>query len=494
MSDHSADRDAAAAVAGPVTADATAPRPRPHRGGPALSLLATLLVTGCGGGDDLAAANGAAAPMAAVSGRAMALAAAPAAAAAPEVVVLLQPGATIAEVAAPLPTIVVDQFGQRPIWRLRLSSGVAAGPVLAALRADPRVRFAELRDEGSIPMARDQVVWAVDQVVWAVGQGEAALATNWSVPALGLRQAHAVSVGQDVRVAVFDTAIDLAHPLIAPALARDAQGRLLGKDFVDGDDWPAEDGKPGERGYGHGTHVAGIVVQAAPGARVMPVRVLDRQGRGDVWVLAEALLWAVDPDGDPSTDDGAQVLNYSLSTRSPTHLLRAALALVTCDDDDDEDDGGVDLDAPGFEADKARCDLQGGAVVMAAAGNDGSKVPQYPAAEGLEGSLAVTAHRRDDRLTSWANRGPWVGLAAPGDRVVSAYPGGLYSTASGSSMATPWASGIAALLRQRHPDWKPVDVTKRLQDRGRPVCGRQDGLRALDAAGAVLDADPAPRC
>jgi subtilisin family serine protease len=416
----------------------------------------------------------------------------PVVAARAEFVVMLNPGAEIAPVAAARGGQVLDRFGNRPIWRLRVPAGATLAGTLAAWQADPRVRFAEALPEGGLPVARDLVVWAVDLVVWAVGQGEQQAAAQWAPQALALPQAQGLARGEGVRVAVFDTGIDLAHPLIAPRLARNPAGRLVGIDLVDGDNDPGDTGQPGDRGYGHGTHVAGIVAQAAPGAQIIPVRVLDRNGRGNGWVLAEALLWALDPDGNPATADGARVLNFSLSTPQPTRLLRAAIALASCDGDDD-DQGDIDLDAPGFEADKARCDANGGAVVLAAAGNDGNTTPQYPAAEQAEGKLAVTAVGARGQLPAFANRGPWVELAAPGDRIVSAWPGGRYSTVSGSSMATPWAAGIAALVIKLNPDWKPVDVSKRLAERSLPVCGQAE-LRRLHAHGAVADFVPEGGC
>ena len=87
---------------------------------------------------------------------------------------------------------------------------------------------------------------------------------------------------------------DLAHPALA--------GRMLpGWDFVDGDADPSETAQPTQGGYGHGTHVAGLVAWVAPGARLLPLRVLDAEGQGNAWVLAEAMLHAVDPDHNPAT-------------------------------------------------------------------------------------------------------------------------------------------------------------------------------------------------
>ena len=279
--------------------------------------------------------------------------------------------------------------------------------------------------------------------------------------------------------------------MLASRLARTGAGALLGRDFVDDDALPAEGGRIGDLGYGHGTHVAGLVALAAPAATLMPARVLDAQGRGNVWVLSEALLWAVDPDGNPATDDGAHVINLSLGTTQPTQLLRTAVTLADCDFDDDDDA----FSDPGFDDDKARCAAKFGAVVMAAAGNAGNDTElQYPAAELVPGSLAVTASNASGTLASFANRGSWVEIAAPGDAVISTFPGGGYATWSGTSMASPLAAGTAALVLATfgNPrDAVPVDITARLTARASLLCNT--GLRQVDAFGAVTGIDPPPR-
>jgi subtilisin family serine protease len=445
--------------------------------------LSALVLAACGGGGS----GDPAAPAGGEGGLSRALQAADAADVGADVVVMLQPGASAAAVAQSVGASVIDQFGKRPIYRLHLPSAAAMDEALAALQRDARVRFAEANEVSETPESRYSVVWAY-------GESAAGYASQWAPQALALAQAHAWSTGAGVRVAVLDTGIDAAHPAFAGRLARDGSGRLLARDFVDADDDPAEAGAVGDRGYGHGTHVAGLVLLAAPQARLMPVRVLDAQGRGNVWVLAEALMWAVDPDGDPRTDDGAHVVNISLGTTRATRLLNSAVELATCSDDDENEDDD-DYSDPGFDDDRERCNLHGGVVVMAAAGNGGSASEvNYPAAEGAEGQLAITAGADGARLASFANRGPWVQLAAPGERIVSTFPGGAYAGLSGTSMATPLASGVAALLLARQPDWKPVDVTQRLLDRSQALC---DGgpLRALHAWGAVADFVPAdPVC
>lgn len=398
-----------------------------------------------------------------------------------DVVVMLHSGASAEALASDYGARAVDQFGRRPIWRLALAAHANVDAVLAALRADARVRFAEKNAETQTPEARLQVVWAF-------GGDSGTMASHWAPQALALPAAHASSRGAGVRVAVLDGGTDLTHPRLAASFARRGDGTLLGRDFVDGDDDPSETAAATDAGWGHGTHVAGLVSLAAPDAALMPVRVLDRAGLGNGWVLAEALMWAIDPDGDPATDDGAHVVNISLGTTVPTRLLNTAIELATCSDDDDDEDNDDYSDA-GFDDDRQRCDLQSGVVVMAAAGNSGSNSEmQYPAAEAAEGQLSITATAANSQLATFANSGTWVQLAAPGDAIVSTLPGGAYGTWSGTSMSTPLASGVAALVLAQHPDWKPVDVTKRLLDRATQLCGT--GLKGLHAHGAVADFVP----
>jgi subtilisin family serine protease len=272
-----------------------------------------------------------------------------------------------------------------------------------------------------------------------------------------------------------------------------------GFDFVDFDADPREQGTVGDWGYGHGTHVASLVAQVAPGARIMPIRVLDAQGVGNVWVLAEGLLHAVDPDGDPATDDGAKVINLSLATSRKTELLSEIVAAVSCEDDDDdddddedededEDDEDDDRDDADQDADAQRCARRGGAVVLSAAGNAGDDRLAYPAAEQVSGGLSIAASTESGRLAGFSSRG-WVQMAAPGEYIYGAIPGGGYGVWSGTSMAAPMAAGVAALLRAAHPRWRPAEVTAAMVATGAALC--DSSVRQIDAA-AALGLAPAP--
>ncbi|MCU0814076.1 MAG: S8 family serine peptidase, partial [Burkholderiaceae bacterium] len=295
----------------------------------------------------------------------------------PQVLVQVEAGVEVAALAAARGLSVVGRFGQRPIYRLQLPAGGDAERVAASLRGVSGVVFAEPNVDSETPEGRRNTFWAI-------GNSAQDYVGQWAPATLRLAQAHAVTTGTGVRVAVLDTGLETTHPAFAGRLARRADGRLLGRDFVDGDDDPSERGSVADAGFGHGTHVAALVALAAPGATLMPVRVLDPAGTGNAWVLAEALAWAVDPDGDPRSDDGAHVVNLSLGSTRPTRMLEIAVALANCEFDDDDDD---DFDHPGFDDDRARCARGHGAAVVSAAGNSGSADElQYPAAEEVKGT------------------------------------------------------------------------------------------------------------
>lgn len=245
---------------------------------------------------------------------------------------------------------------------------------------------------------------------------------------LGLDTAHAVSTGSGVVVAVLDTGIDPAHPAFA--------GRLVaGRDFVGRDTDPTDvtngtdddgDGNVDEA-YGHGTHVAGIVALTAPGASLMPVRVLDADGRGNVVSVAAGIRWAV--------ANGADVINLSLGTLKSSDMIQNAL--------EDAENAGI--------------------VVIASAGNWGSEQPrEYPGTSSH--AYAVAACDTLARPTMFTSYGSHVDLCAPGVGIRSAYPGNAWRLWSGTSMSAPFVAGTAALVRAANPGWDSDQVMTRVGD------------------------------
>jgi subtilisin family serine protease len=215
--------------------------------------------------------------------------------------------------------------------------------------------------------------------------------------------------------------------------------------------------------YGHGTHVAGIAAAAAnngtgitgvaPGARIMPIKVLDQFGTGWYSDIAAGIIYAA--------DNGARVINLSLGGTEDSQTLRAAV-------------------------DYAR---SRGALVVAATGNKGEPV-LYPAA--YEPVLAVAATDQSDQVAYFSNRGPQVDVAAPGVDIYSTWPWVTgYFTKSGTSMAAPHVSGVAALLRSERPDLS-VDqiaqiITSTAHDVADPGWDAVTGWGRIDAFAAVKD-------
>lgn len=297
-----------------------------------------------------------------------------------------------------------------PVYLLRLPPGT--DPVLIAeqLELDPRLRYAEPNYISQAPEANPRGIGSWGGLDPAPLPGQPALAQ------VGLAEARALATGAGVTVAIIDTGVQLAHPALAGALALD------GHDFVDGDTTP-EDAPDGidndgdglaDEAYGHGTHVAGIVRQVAPGARILPLRALTAEGEGDAFAVAQAILYAA--------SHGARVINLSLGTPATASVLKDAVRRAS----------------------------QAGALVVAAAGNEGLESKQYPAAANCV--IGVTSVGATGAISVFANRGGWVSVAAPGEAILSAFPRDGYASWSGTSMATPFVSGQAALLFAARPE------------------------------------------
>ncbi len=361
-----------------------------------------------------------------------------------QVVVRLAHPSQLAAVAAAyqLSPTPIDQLPNHDVFLLALADPAASADAVAAkMAADPRVEYAEPNYVGLSPEQRNSSSWET-------GGDAGAYFGQWVPAAMRLGQAHTRTRGAGVTVAVLDSGVDAAHPVLA--------GRLVGGfDFVDNRSYPSP--VPGGPAVAHGTHVAGLVALAAPEAKIMPVRVLDEAGRGDAWRLAKALVWASDPDGNPTTADGAAVLNLSISTLTRTHLMTDLIEEVA--------------------------NGQRGVVLVAAAGNSASMRPEFPAGEGGSRLLSVGASTAVDTLAPFSNSGSWVDVAAPGDRILSSLPGGAYGTWSGTSMAAALASGEAALVRAAFPALRAREVIERMQATSVPIPGAVP-LR-LDAAAAV---------
>ncbi|MBX9767706.1 MAG: S8 family serine peptidase [Bdellovibrionales bacterium] len=261
---------------------------------------------------------------------------------------------------------------------------------------------------------------------------------NLGIPAWHEDEKPVFGAGQ--KVGVIDSGADGAH--------RDLQNKIYAwKDFVGGQAFPYDDD-------GHGTHVAGTIaggkvsgvqIGVAPRARLAVAKVLDKEGNGTAENILLAMQWMADPDGQPDTNDTPGVVNNSWGIEDYN---------ATIPPDADPYCRAVDTWA------------QLGILAVAAAGNEGPKAGTVGIPARCPATLSVGAVDHRGEVADFSSRGPvrWKGLRldkpevyAPGVDVISARPGNAYEKESGTSMASPHVTGLAAL----HLEYRP-GITREL--------------------------------
>ncbi len=318
----------------------------------------------------------------------------------------------------------VEALGGSIRFRYRIIPAIAAEfPVAAldALRRHPLVRRVE----------PDVVIEAFDH---GPDTDDPELESSWGVEHIGAGAVHPYNTGAGVKVAVIDTGVDYTHPDLDDSY-------VDGYDFINGDDDPMDD-------LGHGTHVAGIiaadadgagVVGVAPNADIYAYKILDDQGFGNESDLIAALECASGNDPTPGGLAGAacvkmDVINMSIGTSVHVAALEQAVAAAHSQ----------------------------GIVLVAASGNVNPNdimevffgcAVKYPAAYD-DSVIAVTFTDQADSLTGSSCTGPQVDFGAPGELIRSSVPTGTcmlcdpsgYLLLRGTSMASPHAAGLVALL------------------------------------------------
>jgi len=380
--------------------------------------------------------------------------------------------------------LILDHFGRTQIYHLVGDPDGSREEVIRRLNADPSVVYAEpnptieVQRTPNDPMFLEQ--WALRNTgqVGGVAGADLGMAEVWE-DVLGSPQ---------MIVAVIDSGIDYLHedlvsnmwvnPREVPGNHTDDDGNgliddIYGYNFLD------ENGDPKDYEY-HGTHVAGII--GAKGnngigitgiswnVKLMAIKITGNSGTGSLSDIIRAIDYAV--------DHGAKVINMSWGFSSsltglptnpalePNQALRNALVAA--------DESGV--------------------IVIAAAGNYTTNIDQrpfYPAAYSVGNLISVAATTPSDTLATFSNYGATaVDLGAPGQTIVSTYPGylgRLYSYASGTSMAAPHVAGAAALLWSAFPSLSHRQVIEKILQGVRP----NPSLAGKTATGGRLDIERA---
>ncbi|WP_167553195.1 S8 family peptidase [Evansella clarkii] len=250
------------------------------------------------------------------------------------------------------------------------------------------------------------------------------------------------------RIAILDTGVKANHP--------DLRGKIIHQANFSSS--PTADDI-----HGHGTHVAGIAAAATNNRNgiagmsyntgaIMNIKVMGDNGGGSISNVAQGIIHAA--------NQGAHIINLSLGAAMGNETLRNAVNYAH----------------------------NRGALLIAAAGNNSSNIAHYPA--GYNQVLAVAATNQSNELAPFSNYGSWVEVAAPGQDILSTFPGEagdtMYRTASGTSQAAPFVSGLAGLIKATNQTLTNRQIRSIIHRAAiRPVSGRSIRFGRIDARRAI---------
>jgi thermitase len=346
----------------------------------------------------------------------------------------------------------VSKLERRTAVARRVAGARVASPLLPSVALVELPAAADVRSSASALAADPAIAWAEPNWLRHPLADPDDAANQWNIFTTRVDNVWNTQNGAPGTViAVIDSGIQASHPdlddnlwsnpdeIAANGIDDDDNGNVddvYGWDFVQ-DDAPPQDTD------GHGTHVAGIaaaetngvgVSGVCPDCRIMALRVAG----GDQFptgAIAQAIRYAA--------DEGASVINMSFGGAQWSRAERSAIVYAA-------NRGVVLVAAAGNESiNNDQLSVAGGSLVG----------PPYPASYDVSGLISVAASNSGDRLASFSNVGnASVDVAAPGVNIRSTYPTSSYTFLNGTSMASPFVAGVAALLRTEEPGWGPVQT------------------------------------
>ncbi len=338
---------------------------------------------------------------------------------------------------------IEDALQDFKAYRVRIADGVSTAQFLSTVTQDQRVQYAETVKKLTTGLTTRQYTSVFD-----AGTEPRGYVNQKALKQAGYKLAGRTTLGEGVTVAILDTGISARPPLLA--------GKLVpGWNAVDGNSDAAD--KPNglddngnglkDEATGHGTMVAGIVALMAPEAKLMPVKVLNSDGIGDLWTIAEGIQFAA--------QRGAKVMNLSFGFQDSSKLLQELVGALE------------DLDV----------------VTVTSAGNANTDRPQYPAH--YSKVVTVAALTAKNRKASFSNYGSDVDLSAPGVGIRSTYWNGRFAVWSGTSFAAPFVTAEATLMRAAAPGLEADKIADLMEDSARNIDRQSRRYRGKLGEGCV---------
>jgi hypothetical protein len=335
-----------------------------------------------------------------------------------EIIVRLHPNQAPDAVATGVSGSVIRAIPGRRTFLIQIPQQANFQTVLSALSNDQRVAWAEPNYLQGGPSGMTQSFFL------SMTPNPIQVTSQYAAPLIGIPEAHLVSRGAGTTIAVLDTGLDPTHPAFDGRIAPGGWNFLTNTaDFADVGNGLDDNGNNLiDELTGHGTMVSGLVLLVAPQAQILPLKILNSDGVGTAFAMAQAI--------DAAVAAGAQIINISAGSTMPSVAVRDAVN----------------------NAAAANC------LVVAAVGNANRESPRlYPA--GHDSALAVAGTDADDIKAQFSDYGDHIILAAPAVDIVGPFPGAQYATANGTSFATPLVSGTAALIRSAFPATPVTGVT-----------------------------------
>jgi subtilisin family serine protease len=365
------------------------------------------------------------------------------------------PHRAIEPVVARHPITLLDAIPELQLYRAAVNPGSDVDQVVRSLDGDPDVQKAEPHRHLETGEGVKRTIPEMDVAATPISFLNQPLAGIIHTSA-----AHQRYSGDGVIVAVLDTAQSLSNSMTTGSMDGPGIDLVGGGPTADvpangiDDDADAFIDECRE----HGTQVAGLVHLAAPNAKILAIRVLEEDGKGDSFTIAKGILHAVRA--------GAKVINLSFSMQHDSRAIERAIEAASA----------------------------AGVVVIAAAGNGGLACVEFPAYR--PEVLAVASV--DDTLerSSFSSYGAEIGLSAPGRDALSTFDDASWARWTGTSFAAPLVAGGAALLLEKYPGLTPAQVMSAITGATQPDANPPslDGLMGsgvldLDAISLALTTD-----